>query len=264
MQAAEMMRSTRTVCSLAFLIFLSSPYVHSFPLQILPSIPGYIPVYIRHGDQPLEEINPALAEAFHEGSSLSENSNPVEDEANKYNVSPVHVKEASNPFTVDSEESRKAIEEAVETKASESATNIEQKSRREKHRRKFNRKPAVSKVHLSPEEEKEMREKLRTAVESERKISKNTQDAYMHLYESSPHKSDYKRYVRYPIPVSLNHHQRIITNDLRSSPLTSEELPIKEQLLPDILPNVQNIFLPMKIPAKPEKEQTENQSLEMK
>lgn len=38
---------------------------------MLPSIPGYIPVYIRHGDQPLEEINPALAEAFHEGSSLS-------------------------------------------------------------------------------------------------------------------------------------------------------------------------------------------------
>lgn len=28
-------------------------------------MPGYVPVYIRTGDTPLEEINPDLAEAFH-------------------------------------------------------------------------------------------------------------------------------------------------------------------------------------------------------
>ncbi|KPJ09376.1 hypothetical protein RR48_08827 [Papilio machaon] len=33
--------------------------------QFLPQVPGYVPVYIRSGDTPLEEINPELAEAFH-------------------------------------------------------------------------------------------------------------------------------------------------------------------------------------------------------
>ncbi|KAJ8923847.1 hypothetical protein NQ315_010429 [Exocentrus adspersus] len=32
--------------------------------QFLPALPGYVPVYIRTGDTPLEEINPDLAEAF--------------------------------------------------------------------------------------------------------------------------------------------------------------------------------------------------------
>ncbi|KAJ8736545.1 hypothetical protein PYW08_007201 [Mythimna loreyi] len=34
--------------------------------QVLPPMPGYVPVYIRSGDTPLEEINLDLAEAFHE------------------------------------------------------------------------------------------------------------------------------------------------------------------------------------------------------
>lgn len=36
------------------------------PLQFLQSREGYVPVYIRHGDTPLHEINPELAVAFHE------------------------------------------------------------------------------------------------------------------------------------------------------------------------------------------------------
>lgn len=32
--------------------------------QILPPLPGYIPVYIRSGNTPLEDINLDLAEAF--------------------------------------------------------------------------------------------------------------------------------------------------------------------------------------------------------
>jgi hypothetical protein len=34
--------------------------------QFLPARPGYVPVYIRIGDEPLENINPSLAEAFKE------------------------------------------------------------------------------------------------------------------------------------------------------------------------------------------------------
>ncbi|XP_003692745.1 uncharacterized protein LOC100870461 [Apis florea] len=78
MQAAEMMRDTRAICcDLVFLLSLSISYVHSFPLQVLPTIQGYIPVYIRYGNQPLEEINPKLAEAFHEGSSTRYADSPM-------------------------------------------------------------------------------------------------------------------------------------------------------------------------------------------
>lgn len=38
----------------------------SFPYQFLPTREGYVPVYIRLGDTPLNEINPELAVAFHE------------------------------------------------------------------------------------------------------------------------------------------------------------------------------------------------------
>lgn len=37
------------------------------PYQFLPTREGYVPVYIRLGDTPLNEINPDLAIAFHEG-----------------------------------------------------------------------------------------------------------------------------------------------------------------------------------------------------
>ncbi|XP_011504441.1 PREDICTED: uncharacterized protein LOC105367433 isoform X2 [Ceratosolen solmsi marchali] len=43
---------------------------NSLHLQYLPEIPGYVPVYIRYGDQPLEDINPDLAGAFHETSGI--------------------------------------------------------------------------------------------------------------------------------------------------------------------------------------------------
>lgn len=33
---------------------------------MLEQRPGYIPVFIRYGDQPLDEIHPLLAEAFGE------------------------------------------------------------------------------------------------------------------------------------------------------------------------------------------------------
>lgn len=41
-------------------------FLDSFPYQFLPTREGYVPVYIRLGDTPLNEINPELAVAFHE------------------------------------------------------------------------------------------------------------------------------------------------------------------------------------------------------
>ncbi|XP_017495023.1 PREDICTED: uncharacterized protein LOC108383154, partial [Rhagoletis zephyria] len=59
------------------------------PYQELPPRPGHIPVYIREGNQPLSEIHPGLAEAFHELEELDqkaavtnpETSNIVKDQA---------------------------------------------------------------------------------------------------------------------------------------------------------------------------------------
>ncbi|XP_020807692.1 uncharacterized protein LOC110183694 [Drosophila serrata] len=39
------------------------------PYQELEPRKGHVPVYIRHGDEPLSEIHPGLAEAFKEGHS---------------------------------------------------------------------------------------------------------------------------------------------------------------------------------------------------
>ncbi|KAJ8669953.1 hypothetical protein QAD02_001212 [Eretmocerus hayati] len=54
------------VLILPLLLIFTASECNAVPLQFLPEIPGYIPVYIRQGDQPLEEIHPALAEAFRE------------------------------------------------------------------------------------------------------------------------------------------------------------------------------------------------------
>ncbi|XP_008545311.1 uncharacterized protein LOC103569682 [Microplitis demolitor] len=55
-----------TISLLIIAIVLFSDYTNSKPIQILNNKPGYIAVYIRHGNEPLQNINPALAEAFHE------------------------------------------------------------------------------------------------------------------------------------------------------------------------------------------------------
>ncbi|XP_066602603.1 uncharacterized protein [Prorops nasuta] len=70
MQTAGMLTGTRAIILLVLLVPLVD-FARALPLQTLPSIPGYIPVYIRYGDQPLVDINPALAEAFHEKEAQS-------------------------------------------------------------------------------------------------------------------------------------------------------------------------------------------------
>lgn len=50
-----------------YLLFFFLPFeIESFPYQFLPMREGYVPVYIRMGDTPLNDINPELAIAFHE------------------------------------------------------------------------------------------------------------------------------------------------------------------------------------------------------
>lgn len=43
----------------------------AYPYQILPTRDGYVPVYIRVGDTPLNDINPELAVAFHEVAAVN-------------------------------------------------------------------------------------------------------------------------------------------------------------------------------------------------
>lgn len=60
--------------------------------QFLPALPGYVPVYIRTGDTPLEEINPDLAEAFngystkHARKAFSRSNNAINDKLDDVGV----------------------------------------------------------------------------------------------------------------------------------------------------------------------------------
>lgn len=64
---------------LLFSFFHSLHFTDAAPLQSLPQKPGYIPVYIRYGDTPLEEINPGLAVAFREFGGEARNFREADD-----------------------------------------------------------------------------------------------------------------------------------------------------------------------------------------
>ncbi|GAB0089116.1 hypothetical protein DMENIID0001_036060 [Sergentomyia squamirostris] len=61
-----MMRVKVILCAVVLTVLLvqSSEAVPAY--QVLPPREGYVPVYIRYGETPLDEINPNLAAAFHE------------------------------------------------------------------------------------------------------------------------------------------------------------------------------------------------------
>ncbi|XP_055636271.1 uncharacterized protein LOC129775493 isoform X2 [Toxorhynchites rutilus septentrionalis] len=54
------------ILSVLAIVFLVQNSVAAPRYQILEHRDGYVPVYIRHGDEPLSDINPDLAVAFHE------------------------------------------------------------------------------------------------------------------------------------------------------------------------------------------------------
>ncbi|XP_050476862.1 uncharacterized protein LOC126866907 [Bombus huntii] len=273
MQAAEMMRGTRTVYNLVFLISLSIAYVHSYPLQVLPVIPGYIPVYIRHGDQPLEEINPALAEAFHEGPSLSKKTDldntsdfPAiileEGEINKYNVHPVKIRQMSSPFNPKDEKNSKLTEGDV-------------KRHREKHVKKIIASKPVVKVNPLTEEEKADLENLRTDIGEGITNLDNIHDSNLHLLTSTLDKSNQETNERISSGTKLN--DRIITDDSssiskdlaqhlteESHPTTqltiNDKPPVKEQPFSNVSSNVQKTTHSSKTLPTPEEGRTENRS----
>ncbi|KAH8305148.1 hypothetical protein KR059_011576 [Drosophila kikkawai] len=53
----------------ALVILALGSLTEAAPYQELEPRKGHVPVYIRHGDEPLSEIHPGLAEAFKEGQS---------------------------------------------------------------------------------------------------------------------------------------------------------------------------------------------------
>ncbi|XP_067643233.1 uncharacterized protein [Eurosta solidaginis] len=61
-------KSTWSLLAILILVFFccATDVVVAAPYQNLPPRAGYIPVYIREGNQRLSEIHPGLAEAFHE------------------------------------------------------------------------------------------------------------------------------------------------------------------------------------------------------
>ncbi|XP_054014249.1 uncharacterized protein LOC128895561 isoform X2 [Hylaeus anthracinus] len=275
MQAAEMLRGTRAyVYHLVLLMSLSVDYAHPFPLQLLPSIPGYIPVYIRHGDQPLEEINPALAEAFHEGSSLPKKNlanveGPAaisleEDEESKIHVEAVHVRQVDNDVPTKDEKMKPADEEPTETSKNKTVSQ-----------------PVVKVLPLTEEEEKALKD-LRVEIEEETENSYGGPHSSPNPIELSSDKPQRRKNVRTFRPVvkvdqiiidesvkpdlrlSEDARHSSMDEDASASILTDEILPVKEQRLPNVLSNVRKLALTPKMALQLEKERIENQSLEEK
>lgn len=243
------------VYRLVFLISLAIGYVHSFPIQILPSIPGYIPVYIRHGDQPLEEINPALAEAFHEGSHspkatvLPNVNGPTDisleqEEAHKSKIEAVHVRQAE---ISDSSEDEKSNDP---TKKDTDAEPLKEKPTSE---------PVVKLLPLT-EEEKDVLEKLRVELKEESENSDNKHDSNK-VPSSEKDKLDdvADEMMRIHLLASENTHSVD-----EGAPAFSEQKPVKERPFSNVLSNVRKVVVPPEVLHQLEAERAENQSLEEK
>ncbi|XP_012060767.1 PREDICTED: uncharacterized protein LOC105624006 [Atta cephalotes] len=117
MQAAGTLRGTRTI-SLLILLVPFIGYAYSSPIQYLPSIPGYVPVYIRYGDEPLEGINPELAEAFRETSNSVKNLQKIDHTLAHDNFSPDNFKDDSIDILL--EESKREHDYPLHVRAAES------------------------------------------------------------------------------------------------------------------------------------------------
>ncbi|XP_015438539.1 PREDICTED: uncharacterized protein LOC107193579 [Dufourea novaeangliae] len=270
MQAAEMLRGTRDYLRLVFLISLAIGYVHSLPLQILPNIPGYIPVYIRHGDQPLEEINPALAEAFHEGPNLPKAINLAnvngptdisleEDETDKNNVEAIRIRQVDNNFS-DEEEKMKDL-----TKKATDVDILKQKSISV---------PVVKVVPLTKEEEDALAKILTEAKEESKHLS-DMHDSNLNISNLKENVPSFNPVVKFDqivfdelanpnLPPIKEVPQTSMEVDAPVSALIDDKLPIKEQSLPNVLSNVQKVTASPEISVQLERKRTKNQSLEEK
>ncbi|XP_020299980.1 uncharacterized protein LOC109863813 [Pseudomyrmex gracilis] len=206
MQAAGMLRGTRAISLLVLLVPLID-YAYSSPLQYLPNIPGYIPVYVRYGDEPLEEINPELAEAFGETSSsvkslqkidrtlAHETDNFKDDDLNVFleeskskHAYPLHVREAeSRSFAnVDSDDSNKPKLLTIYTLPDDKESRPRRRNR-ERNRMKSWKPPAFKVSPLSDEEKEELK---KLAIEVEEEETKPNEFYFPNFKNGSPAPSD--------------------------------------------------------------------------
>ncbi|KAG7205499.1 hypothetical protein KM043_007481 [Ampulex compressa] len=221
MQTAGMLRGTRAVYLLAHLIALVG-HAHSVPLQLLPSIPGYIPVYIRYGDQPLEDINPTLAEAFHEKPSLPKSVrlddlpgdadlNPEEEEVflgktiTKTSY-PVHARQAEGAEDVEDEQSEKEPPRLL------SIYELRDEEEGGSHSGRISHEKSAIKPRPISKEEKEELEKLAIQVEREETRPND-------LYDSSSNHPE--------LPAEASHHRG--DNGHRFVPVLKRERVVTEE-----------------------------------
>ncbi|KAL0126161.1 hypothetical protein PUN28_004939 [Cardiocondyla obscurior] len=183
MQAAGMLRGTRAISLLVLLVPLIGN-AYSSPIQYLPSIPGYIPVYIRYGDEPLQGINPELAEAFGETSNSSsqktdhtlasesdnfkDDINALLEESKREHDYPLHVRAAeSRSFASVNEQGNPDKPKLLTIYTLPDDNDRPRRRYRGRSRIKNSRKQPTSKVNPLSDEEKEELEKLAVEVEKE-------------------------------------------------------------------------------------------------
>lgn len=102
----------KSVDGITFRVFLWFTFSDALPLQHLPPKPGFVPVFIRYGDEPLESINPALAVAFREAGFEGRNIKEDDTDGHMLADDPVPVPAAPVSDVVD--EGKKDLEEVKE------------------------------------------------------------------------------------------------------------------------------------------------------
>ncbi|KYN19609.1 PREDICTED: uncharacterized protein LOC108761378 [Trachymyrmex cornetzi] len=287
MQAAGTLRGTRAISLLILLVPLIS-YAYSSPIQYLPSIPGYIPVYIRYGDEPLEGINPELAEAFGETSNSIKSLQKIDhtlahdnfkddgidillEESKKEHDYPLHVRAAeSRSFATandnQSGDSNKPKLLTIYTLPDDNESRPRRRYRG-RSRQKSSRKRPEFKVNPLSDEETEELKKLAIEVEKEETkpnelyapsprhsgSSKNTHNQHRTYNFIAPMK------VQVPFDETLADVPKISQNgdfsqlgyDIVTPAAEEEELPIKGQGPATIWSNV-NKLLPIDLPNENE------------
>ncbi|KYM97282.1 PREDICTED: uncharacterized protein LOC108778587 [Cyphomyrmex costatus] len=289
MQAAGTLRGTRAISLLVLLVPLIG-YAYSSPIQYLPSIPGYIPVYIRYGDEPLEGINPELAEAFGETSNsvkslqkidhtLAHESDNFKDddidtlleESKREHAYPLHVRAAeSRSFATANDnqpgDPNKPKLLSIYTLPDDNESRPRRRYRG-RSRQKNSRKRPESKVNPLSDEEKEELKKLAIEVEKEEtkpnefyapsprhsESSKNTQNRHQMYNFIAPMK------VQVPFDETFKDLPKISQNsdfvqsdyDVATPEAEKEQLPIKGQFPATIWSNV-NKLSPINLPNENE------------
>nr|XP_012231333.1 PREDICTED: uncharacterized protein LOC105677345 [Linepithema humile] len=271
MQTAGMLRGTRVISLLVLVVPPLIGYAYSSPLQYLPSIPGYIPVYIRYGDEPLDQINPDLAEAFGENSvkslqkidhTLAHESDNFKDddinvfleESSKKHAYPLHVREAEPSFaTVSSADSNKPKLLNIYELPDDNDT----RPRRRFRGRSRMKKPPPRKVSLLSDAEKEELEKL--AIEVEREETKPNELYGPHSrspHLERPHNRQNAHNFFAPIKGQNPFNEPLIdlpgiskvadfsksSNDHNIAETDESEPPIKEQRPDNVLSNVDKLL----------------------